>query len=72
MLTTAADASGLMTLRGSARSKLMASPAAVVAEAEDGSKKTFQVVSRLDTPIDVKYYENGGILHTVLRDLISH
>ncbi|TXT36404.1 MAG: hypothetical protein FD138_998, partial [Planctomycetota bacterium] len=22
-----------------------------------------------DTPVEVKYYRNGGILHTVLRDL---
>jgi aconitate hydratase len=38
---------------------------------EDGSKFTFQARSRLDTPIDVRYYQNGGILQTVLRDLIS-
>jgi aconitate hydratase len=37
---------------------------------EDGSKLTFTVRSRLDTPIDVRYYQNGGILQTVLRDLI--
>ena len=35
----------------------------------DGSKKTFQVVCRIDTPVEVDYYRNGGILHTVLRRL---
>jgi aconitate hydratase len=24
---------------------------------------------RIDTPVEVKYYRNGGILHTVLREL---
>ena len=43
----------------------------VNAISEDGTKKTFQVLSRLDTAIDVVYYENGGILHTVLRAMIK-
>ena len=38
---------------------------------EDGSHFSFQCRSRLDTPIDVRYYQNGGILQTVLRDLVS-
>lgn len=29
----------------------------------------FEVIARLDTPIDVDYYKNGGILQTVLRNL---
>jgi aconitase A len=29
----------------------------------------FQVTARLDTPVDVEYYKNGGILQTVLRKL---
>ena len=41
----------------------------VVATAEDGSSKTFEVVVRLDSDIDVEYYQNGGILHTVLRKM---
>jgi len=43
----------------------------VSAEREDGSRTSFTVRSRLDTPVDVRYYQNGGILHTVLRDLLS-
>ena len=37
----------------------------------DGSEKTFQVIVRLDTDIDVEYYRNGGILHTVLREMVT-
>jgi len=38
---------------------------------EDGSTFSFQTVARLDSPIDVTYYENGGILQTVLRRLMK-
>jgi aconitate hydratase len=40
---------------------------AVLAEREDGSRVTFEVTCRLDTPVEIDYYRNGGILHTVLR-----
>jgi aconitate hydratase len=42
----------------------------VTAKREDGTTFSFGVVARLDSPIDVDYYRNGGILHTVLRSLI--
>ncbi len=42
----------------------------VTATREDGSKVTFEVTARLDTPVEVEYYRNGGILQTVLRKLI--
>jgi aconitate hydratase len=42
----------------------------VTAKREDGSTFSFEVLARLDSPIDVDYYRNGGILHTVLRSLI--
>ena len=34
---------------------------------KDGDEMTFSVLCRIDTPIEVEYYRNGGILHTVLR-----
>ncbi len=37
----------------------------------DGKAIAFQAVARLDTAIDVEYYRNGGILHTVLRNLME-
>ena len=41
----------------------------VVATKPDGSSITFSTIVRLDTPVEVDYYRNGGILHTVLRNL---
>jgi aconitate hydratase len=43
----------------------------VSARAEDGSSKTFDAVVRLDTPVEVAYYQNGGILQTVLRGFLK-
>jgi aconitate hydratase len=42
----------------------------VRATAADGTVKTFQAIARLDTPVEVDYYRNGGILQTVLRNLV--
>jgi len=41
----------------------------VVATAADGSKKTFPVMVRIDTPQEILYYQHGGILQYVLRQL---
>lgn len=35
----------------------------------DGGMKEFKTVCRIDTPVEVDYYRNGGILQTVLRKL---
>jgi aconitate hydratase len=37
----------------------------------DGSKKSVDVLCRIDTPIEVDYYNGGGILPFVLRDLVA-
>jgi len=42
----------------------------VKAVKEDGREITFQTVCRIDTPVEVDYYRNGGILHTVLRNFL--
>lgn len=42
----------------------------VVAKKADGSEVRFQTIVRLDTEVDVEYYRNGGILHTVIRNLV--
>ena len=42
----------------------------VRATAENGTVKTFTVVCRLDTLVEVNYYHNGGILQTVLRNFL--
>ncbi|HSW09084.1 aconitate hydratase AcnA [Aquabacterium sp.] len=38
---------------------------------EDGSTQTVPVVLRIDTPIEVDYYQHGGILPFVLRQLLA-
>ncbi|MBT7990692.1 MAG: aconitate hydratase, partial [Anaerolineae bacterium] len=42
----------------------------VTATAPDGSKKEFTAKALLNTEIEVEYYRNGGILHTVLRNMV--
>ncbi|MFW5696448.1 MAG: hypothetical protein ACOCXR_01540, partial [Phototrophicaceae bacterium] len=37
----------------------------------DGKVKTFTAIARLDTPVEIEYYRNGGILQTVLRSFLS-
>jgi aconitate hydratase len=36
-----------------------------------GAKKTFKVRVRIDTPNEALYYQHGGILQYVLRQLIK-
>ena len=43
----------------------------VRAKKPDGSVVTFQTVVRIDTPQEVRYYEHGGILQYVLRQLMG-
>ena len=43
----------------------------VTAERADGGKVEFDATVRIDTPTEGRYYENGGILQYVLRDLID-
>ncbi len=41
----------------------------VIARSDDGEEKAFEATVRLDTPNEVTYFLNGGILQTVLRKL---
>jgi aconitate hydratase len=36
-----------------------------------GKEKQFTAVARIDTPFEVAYYQHGGILHYVLRRMLS-
>ena len=38
---------------------------------EDGSSQDVNLLLRIDTPIEVEYYEHGGILPYVLRNLLA-
>jgi aconitate hydratase len=41
----------------------------VTATHENGTTTEFETVARVDTPIEVEYLRNGGILHYVLRQM---
>ncbi len=43
----------------------------VCAVQEDGTAIEFQATCRIDTPVEIEYYRNGGILQTVLRRMAS-
>jgi aconitate hydratase len=43
----------------------------VKAAAADGSVKSFKAKVRIDTPQEIEYYEHGGILQYVLRQLAA-
>ena len=43
----------------------------VEAKSADGSKKQFACKARIDTPVELDYYRNGGILQTVLRKMLA-
>jgi len=42
----------------------------VNAAKQDGTEVKFNTICRIDTPVEVDYYRNGGILHTVLRNFL--
>jgi aconitate hydratase len=43
----------------------------LVIHRKDGTRKEASVLCRIDTPIEVDYYNGGGILPYVLRDLMA-
>ena len=43
----------------------------VTATPDNGNPITFEVVSRLDSPVEIDYYQNGGILQTVIRNMLK-
>jgi aconitate hydratase len=43
----------------------------VRARRKDGSETVFKAICRLDSRIEIEYYRNGGILQTVLRQMIQ-
>ena len=48
-----------------------ANSVAVTATAPDGNRTRFDAQVRIDTPKEWEYYENGGILHYVVRQLAA-
>jgi aconitate hydratase len=47
------------------------SDAMLVVTRKDGTRQELVVTLRIDTPIEVDYYQHGGILPFVLRQLLA-
>ncbi|HEX9187018.1 MAG TPA: aconitate hydratase AcnA [Vicinamibacteria bacterium] len=60
-----------LTIRGLGGAILPRQDVVVEVERKDGGKGSFTVTARLDTPVDINYYRNGGILQTVLRKMLA-
>ncbi len=43
----------------------------VIVRSQEGPVQEFTAVCRIDTPVEIDYYRNGGILHTVLRKMLK-
>ena len=65
------DGSEVYDIEGLSDSMLPKSEVSVRAKRSDGSVVAFKVVAQLNTPVEVNYYRNGGILQTVLRNLVK-
>jgi aconitate hydratase len=60
-----------LTVRGLASGLAPRQDVAVEVERPDGTRGSFSATARLDTPVDIRYYANGGILQTVLRKMLK-
>ena len=63
------DGTEVISIRGIEGGLEPNSTVSVVAIKSDKSSVEFEVDVRLDSRVDVEYYRNGGILHTVLRKM---
>jgi aconitate hydratase len=61
-----------LTIRGLAAGLRPRQDVRVEFERPDGTRGAFVATARLDTPVDIRYYANGGILQTVLRSMLEH
>ncbi len=59
------------TVHGIDNSLAPRSQLSVEATADDGTSKRFEVTVRIDTPVELDYYRNGGILQAVLRKILK-
>ncbi len=46
-------------------------PKQLVDVSVDGGAKTFKVMARFDTELELAYYQNGGILNFMIRKMID-
>ena len=62
---------GKETYSISGQTDAQAKTVTVTATPDSGDPITFRAQIRIDTPKERDYYENGGILHYVLRQLAA-
>ncbi len=60
-----------LTVRGISGELKPRQDVVVEVERPSGDRSTFVVTARLDTPVEINYYRNGGILQTVMRKMVS-
>jgi len=60
-----------VTVRGISGELTPRQDVTVEVERPDGTKTSFVTTARLDTPVEINYYRNGGILQTVLRKMLK-
>lgn len=66
------DGSEMFEIHGLDEGLDMNAELTVVAESDDGSTVEFPVTAQVSTPSAVQYVEHGGILHFVLRRLLTN
>jgi aconitate hydratase A / 2-methylisocitrate dehydratase len=65
------DGSEVYDIEGLSDTMLPKSEVDVKAKRADGSVVAFKAIAQLNTAVEVNYYRNGGILQTVLRNLVK-
>jgi aconitate hydratase len=65
------DGSEVYTIEGLHNDMPPKSEVTVKAKKSDGTVISFTTVAQLNTPVEVNYYRNRGILQTVLRNLVK-
>jgi aconitate hydratase len=65
------DGSEVFSIEGLSDKIKPQSEVTVTAKKPDGRLVTFKAAALLNTDVEVNYYRNGGILHTVLRNLVK-
>ena len=65
------DGSEVFTIEGLNDEIKPQSEVTVKAKKSDGKEIEFKTTVLLNTSVEVNYYRNGGILHTVLRNLVK-
>jgi aconitate hydratase len=60
-----------ITIRGISGTLTPRQDVTVEVERPDGGKGSFVTTMRIDTPVEIRYYRNGGILQAVLRKMLK-